>query len=401
MADASQGQMDNGKTMRRVKVLQVITSLRTGGAEHLVVQLAERLALIGMQCDICVFCGDDSPFMREVASFNAMRQAGREDGIRIIRIGRGVYNPLHILRLARLMRHYDLVHTHNSSPQLFVAVAKVLCSVAHGTVPALCTTEHTTSNRKRRWKWYAPIESWMYSRYGHVICISQVAEGKLREYMGGRWLEESSECYGRITTINNGVDVEAFRWAQPARDLLLLKQHRKAVVMVAGFREAKDQDTLVRAMARLEKDRFEIWLVGVGDRQEHVRRLSRRYGVEGRVRFLGLRVDVPQVLRAADIVVMSSHWEGLSLSNVEGMAAGRPFLASRVDGLRQVTEGYGMLFHHEDDRQLASLIESLTEDDALYHRVAERCYSRARQFDIGQMVEGYAKVYAGLVAPMQ
>ncbi|MCE6983773.1 glycosyltransferase, partial [Pseudomonas frederiksbergensis] len=86
----------------------------------------------------------------------------------------------------RIMRHYDVVHTHNSSPQLFVAIASLFCNVR------MFTTEHTTSNRKRNWKWYAPIESWMYGRYEHVICISKIAEEKLREYMGGDWLKPGS-----------------------------------------------------------------------------------------------------------------------------------------------------------------------------------------------------------------
>lgn len=379
-----------------MRVLQIITSLRTGGAEHVVVQLAERLVLQGECCDICVFDGCDAPFMQEVARFNSGLHGGNV--IRIVKLGRHVYNPLLIIRLARLIRGYDVVHSHNSSPQLFLAAAALL---TRGRVPALCTTEHTTSNRKRAWRWYAPIESWMYSRYGHVVCISRIAEEKLRAYMGGKWLDESSESYGKITTINNGVDVEAVRTAEPAADLLRLKEGRRAIVMVAGFREAKDQDTLVRAMSRLDRTAFELWLVGVGERMDYMRRLVGRYRLEDRVRFLGLRMDVPQVLRAADVVVMSSHWEGLSLSNVEGMSAGKPFIASCVNGLREVTEGYGMVFKEEDDRQLATLIESLAEDRVLYRRVAQRCYERACEFDIDKMVNSYKTVYVELLSARQ
>lgn len=380
-----------------MRVLQVITSLLTGGAEHIVVQLADRLSSReGFHCDICVFDGVETPFMHEIEQCNARLLGKGEDPIRIHKLGRGVYNPLHILKLARLMRHYDVVHTHNSSPQLFAAVAKVLCSVVRGSGTLLCTTEHTTSNRKRGWKWYAPIESWMYSRYDHVVCISYIAERKLREYMGGKWLDRASRWYWRITTVNNGVDVEAFRTAEPAADLVAQKEDRRAIVMVAGFREAKDQDTLVRAMSRLDKDKFEIWLVGIGTRQQLVEELAKRLGVETRVRFLGLRMDVPQVLRAADIVVMSSHWEGLSLSNVEGMSAGKPFVASRVNGLREVTEGYGVMFCEGDDAQLAEIIGRLCDNPPLYDFVADRCHRRALSYDIGNMVDGYVQVYDAL-----
>lgn len=374
-----------------MRILQVITSLLTGGAEHIVVQLAERLTARGMHCDICVFDGEDTPFMHEIAEWNELHRD--MEPIRIIKLGHGVYNPIYIFNLARLMRRYDVVHTHNSSPQLFVACAKVLCSVVHSAVPALCTTEHNTSNRKRDWKWYAPIESWMYSRYGHIVCISYIAEEKLRAYMGGKWLDKGSKWYSRITTINNGVDVEAFHNAEPAADLLKLKEGRKAIVMVAGFREAKDQDTLVRAMTHLDRDKYELWLVGIGERMETVKTLADSLGVSDRVRFTGLRMDVKNVLRAADIVVMSSHWEGLSLSNVEGMSVGKPFVASDVNGLREVTKDYGILFPHGDDNRLASIIDRLCSSSELYHQVAERCYQRALQYDINKMVSGYADVY--------
>ena len=119
-------------------------------------------------------------------------------------------------------------------------------------------------------------------------------------------------------------------------------------------------------------------------------------GVNERVRFLGLRTDIPNVLRAADVIVMSSHWEGLSLSNVEGMSAHKPFIASDVNGLKEVTKGYGILFPHEDEKVLAEEINRLASDEAYYNEIAERCYNRALEFDISNTVSGYADVYKSI-----
>lgn len=362
-----------------MKILQVITSLGMGGAEMLVAHMIPRLQALGHTVDLCVFDGEETVLMRKLRRESPQTK--------IYKLGHGVYNPIYILKLAHIMRQYDLVHTHNSSPQLFAALAGVLCSVE------LVSTEHTTSNRKRGWKWYRPIESWMYGRYKRVVCISKIAEEKLREYMKGPWLEPNSEKYGHILTINNGVDVEGIYRASPDADLMRQKGTRMAIVMVAGFRDAKDQDTLVRAMKLLPKNDFELWLVGIGVRQTTIKALANKLGVADRVRFLGLRTDIPHVLKAADIVVMSSHWEGLSLSNIEGMSAGKPFVASNVNGLREVTSGYGLLFEHEDEEELAHLIQRLHVDTAFYHQVADRCYRRAQQFDINKMVEGYEAIY--------
>ena len=362
-----------------MRILQVITSLEMGGAETLVVNLIPRLQELGHTVNLCVFNGKETPLTQRLK-----KEAPQT---KIYTLGSGVYNPLYVLKLAKIMRNYDIIHTHNSSPQFFVAIANLFCS------QKLVSTEHNTSNRKRNWKWYRPIESWMYGRYDHVICISEIAEEKLREYMGGKWLERSSNKYKTITTINNGIDVGAISKAVPCKELLDLKENRKSILMVAGFRKQKNQDTIVRALTLLDKSKFEIWFAGIGERMDDVRQLAVSSGVGERVRFLGLRTDIPNVLRSADIIVMSSHWEGLSLSNVEGMSAHKPFIASDVNGLKEVTKGYGVLFPHEDAKVLAYEINHLISDEAYYNEVAERCYNRALEFDISNTVSGYADVY--------
>ena len=367
-----------------MRILQVITSLDIGGAETLVVNLIPRLQSLGNTVDLCIFNGKETPLTHRLKKESPQTK--------IYALGHGVYNPLYIIKLAKIMKDYDIVHTHNSSPQLFVALANLFCS------KKLVSTEHTTSNRKREWKWYAPIESWMYGQYNHVICISQIAEAKLREYMGGVWLDKTNPRYKQISTINNGVDVMSISSAVPDNDLLSLKEQRKAVLMVAGFRDAKDQDTVVKALNLLNSNDFEVWFAGVGIRQEIVKQLAESLGVSDRVRFLGLRTDIPNVLRAADVIVMSSHWEGLSLSNVEGMSAHKPFIASDVNGLKEVTKGYGILFPHEDAKALGEEIELLVSNEAYYNEIAERCYNRALEFDISKTVNGYNSVYRTVVS---
>ena len=102
-----------------MRILQVITSLEMGGAETLVVNLIPRLQALGHTVDLCVFNGINTPLMQRLKKECPQTK--------IYALGHGVYNPLYILKLAKLMRGYDIVHTHNSSPQLFVAIAKVGC----------------------------------------------------------------------------------------------------------------------------------------------------------------------------------------------------------------------------------------------------------------------------------
>ena len=381
-----------------MKLLHVITSLQTGGAEMLVVNLMPRFKALGHEVGVVVFNGEHTALMEQLE-----RECPE---CKIYRLGTSYYNPWYIVRLIRIMRKYDVVHTHNSSPQLFAAIANIVCR------KKLITTEHNTNNRKRGNAILSMIDKWMYPRYDNVICISDQAEENLREYLGDKCSVMSVECLdgkktqnskpktqnskfsikrrGNICTIYNGVDVEAIHLAQPIEEL---KTDKFVVVMVAGFRPQKDQDTLVKAMALLPKEQYELWLVGDGVRKESVERLVLSLGLQDNVKFLGLRTDVANILKTADVVVMSTHYEGLSLSNIEGMAAGKPFVASDVDGIREVTRGYGILFPHEDAEALAAIIQRLHDDADYYQQVAAKCYERAKQFDITEMVARYNSVY--------
>lgn len=358
-----------------MKILHVITTLQTGGAEKLLVDLLPRFKAMGHQVDLCVFRGDRTAFYEQL----------EHAGIRIIPLAAkgSVYNPLHIYKLWRIMHDYDVVHTHNTACQLFAAISSVVCSVV------LVTTEHNTSNRRRRWKWYACVDKWMYSRYKKVISISDATETNLREFIGDRT--------DKILTIYNGIDVAQYANADPIdRTSVTAHPERTIITMVAGFRYQKDHETVIRAAVRLPEG-YEVWFVGDGERRSVIEAYIKEHEVENKVRLLGIRTDVPAVLKASDIVVMSSHWEGFGLAAVEGMAAGKPVVASDIVGISQVVEGAGILFPHVDDKTLANEIIRLTKDKDYCAGVVRKCLERAKQYDIKKMVDKYNEVYKGLL----
>ena len=169
------------------------------------------------------------------------------------------------------------------------------------------------------------------------------------------------------------------------------------MTMVAGFRYQKDQDTLIKAFQYLPRDKFELWLVGDGARRTTLETLVAELGLQASVRFWGIRGDVPVLLKSSDIIVMSSHFEGLSLSSIEGMCVGKPFVASDVDGLHEITEGAGILFPHGDAKALAKIFMDLMTDKVYYEQVASLCMRRALQYDIHKTVKQYLEVYKSLL----
>ena len=351
-----------------MRILHVITSLRTGGAEKLMVDLLPRLKEMGNEVDLCVFDGVRTSFYDEIES----------RGIKVIALGHSAYSPRYVLMLAKLMRRYDVVHSHNTSCQYYVAIAGLFSRCK------IFTTEHNTTNRRRSSRWRM-LDRWMYGRYDKIVCITELTMGNLLVHVG-------EEYASRCVVIYNGIDLGKFRKEKKA---MPKSSDMKKILMVSAFREQKDQKTLIRAMELLP-DNYMLFLAGGGEKSllDACRILSGFLGVKERVKFLGVRTDVLSLLHEADVVVLSSHYEGLSLSSLEGMASGKPFVASDVPGLRDIVGGYGVLFPHEDYHALAFEIQKLCEDDDYRKEVCRRCYDRAMMFDISLMAKRYMEMYS-------
>jgi len=358
-----------------MRILHVITSLYTGGAERLIVDLLPRLSLDGSnQVELLLLNGVETPF----------KQLLIQKGIKIhcMSMTNDVYNPRKMFAVRRFLssHHYDIIHTHNTACQLFVPLARLFGS--HEGV--LLTTEHSSANRRRSHWWLQWLDKWMYSRYEFIVCIADKAKDNLEAYTGRR---------DNIITINNGVDIN--RFIHPIKDIS--GQDSFIVTMVAALRIEKDHETLLKAL-RLLPQNYRLRIVGGGPHEvaDSVKNVCHQLGLDDRVDFMGLRQDIPDILEQSDINVLSSHWEGLSLSSIEGMASGRPFIASDVDGLREMVGGAGVLFKHGDDKDLAGKIMHLCEHPDEYRKVVQRCQEKARQYDISVTVNRYLDLYKRL-----
>lgn len=351
-----------------MKILHIITSLRTGGAERLMLDLIPRLRKGGDEVELLVMDGTRTPFFEEALKLGIK--------MHVLEVGGKIYSLGKLWKMIPWLRCFDIVHTHNTPAQLFAAIGSVLCSVV------LCTTEHNTSNRRRGSRWYALIDRWMYSRYKKVICISEGTENQLRLH-----LRDKSD---KIVTIFNGIDIAKYRDASSKR--LSTVEDQVTLIQVAGFRYQKDQDTVIRALSHLP-EKFHLILVGDGERRSELESLVNSLELENRVHFLGVRSDISNLLKGADLAIMSSHWEGFGLAAAEAMAAGLPVLASDVDGLREVVKGAGILFPKGNDQKLADEILELTEDETYCKKIAQACSKRATIFDISTMASGYSSIY--------
>lgn len=358
-----------------MRILHVITSLRTGGAEKLMVDLLPKLRDLDNEVEILLFDGTSTPFYDQL----------RSEGIQVnsLRVGGSVYNPANIFALRPYLKHFDIIHAHNTACQFFLAIAKKFSGARCNIV----TTEHSTSNRRRGLSFFKVIDNWMYHQYKKIICVSDISAQNIMDYVGDHEMP--------IVVIPNGIDYTKYSEALPNKGIIDKYANVHRAIMVAGFRYEKDHPTVIKAFSLLPTD-YHLFFVGDGARRQEYESYVREMGCEEKIHFLGVRSDVPSLLKASDVVIMSSHREGLSLSNLEGMASGRPFVASDVDGLHEIVDGYGLLFPHEDAQALADILMLLSQDKTFAKQIAVKCQERAKQFDITVMAQKYNCVYKEL-----
>jgi glycosyltransferase involved in cell wall biosynthesis len=147
---------------------------------------------------------------------------------------------------------------------------------------------------------------------------------------------------------------------------------------------------------RYISDRVNLLLVGEGVLQSTCEDLVNKLELNKRVFFLGFRTDIPELLKTVDIVVLSSKYEGLSLSCIEGMVSGKPFIASRVPGLTEIVEGAGLLFECCNEKELAFCVQELLDNPTYYEKVAKACQERGMQYNIQIMLEKHISLYKSL-----
>jgi glycosyltransferase involved in cell wall biosynthesis len=176
------------------------------------------------------------------------------------------------------------------------------------------------------------------------------------------------------------------------------------VVTTVGFlRQPKAMDVLIEGAARIAP-RFpglKILIVGEGADRPVYEALIDRLGVQDTVKLLGLRSDVPDLLAASDVAVLSTNSEGSPLSVMEYMDAGLPVVATRVGGIPELIDHgvHGLLVEPQDPAGLGDAIAKVLSDPDEARRMGERGRERRRrEFDIDVMVDNLQNLYLELFA---
>ena len=361
-----------------MKILRVINSLNIGGAERSVAGNVPIHKKNGFEIDVLLLNGAKTFFTEDLLKNN----------VKIISLGENnnIYNPLIIFKIGKFIKKYDVVHVSLFPALYWVALAKIITR----SKAKLIYTEHNTSNRRRSLFLFKVLDQFIYKYYDKIIAITPEANINLSTHLKGNF---------KIQTIYNGVNVlKVFKDSQKKALLQELKADKastKYLLHVASFRNQKDQDTVIRALPYINPQ-VKLLFVGDGPRKKLCHELVCKLNLTNRVTFLGLRDNVNEIYGIADIVVMSSHYEGFGRAAVEGMAARKPVIASNVAGLSEIVKNHGLLFTSGNSLELSKLVNELLSDKELYNEIAVKCFERALEFDIIRMIDSYEYVYKSL-----
>jgi glycosyltransferase involved in cell wall biosynthesis len=354
-----------------LRVLQVITSLYTGGAEKLIVDSVSLYQDKDIKMDVLTLNNNKTPFWKKLEQNNECELKGLTS--------KSIYNPFLIFKIIPYLKKYDVLHLHLFPTLYWVVIAKW---ISFSNVK-LVYTEHSTNNRRRDKLIFMIMDKFIYKKLDIIICITEGVKENLERHLNIK---------KEIIVINNGIDVKRFYNSRKNEFFNFFAKEDFKLIQVSSFRKQKDQLTVIRSL-KLLPEKVKLLLVGDGELIEENKRLVNELNLQTRVFFLGNRYDIPELINYSDVVILSSKNEGFGLVIVEGMASCKPVIASDIPGVKEIVKDNGLLFEKGNEIELAKLINMLIEDDEFYHKIARRCYARANDFDINKMIDRYILQY--------
>lgn len=353
-----------------MKILHIINNLGMGGAEKLVHDMSVIQKKQGDDVKVLVLNSSNEYWQTEI----------ERKGIEVICLTNkiGIYNPLISLLLIPYLKGVDVVHVHLFPAQYWVGFAKLLSF----SKTILITTEHNTNNRRRKYTLFKFMDRFIYRLYSTVVACSEPVLKSFVDYCN----------VTKSTFISNGVDVNSFFEAQPytKKELLDCDENMFCVVMVSRFIYPKSQKLLIESLKYLNKD-VKMVFVGDGVDRDNCIEYAKSIGKYEQTSFLGVRHDVPRILKTCDVVALITEFEGLSLSSLEGLSVGKPFIGSDAPGLNDVIRGAGLLVKN-DAKDIAKAIKEL-QDITLYKEISAKCLARSKEFDLNIMANKYYDIY--------
>ncbi len=365
-------------------IAHVLHRLYLAGAEVLAAALARKL---GDRYRFVFLCLDEvGPLGRELEEQGfAVVDLGRRPGVDLALAGR--------LRRAVREHRVSLLHAHQYTPFFYSALSRGLRGV-----PPILFTEHGRHYPDFRRPKRVLANRFLLRRGDRVTAVGHFVKEML--------IANEGIHAARIEVIHNGIDPAPFdpdiihTHRAAVRAELSAAEGQAVILQVARFHPVKDHATAIRAMSKVCREApgsAVLALAGDGEKMQEARALAAELGIEADVRFLGVRKDVPRLMAGADVFMLSSLSEGISVTLLEAMAAALPIAATEVGGNGEVVEHEvtGLLSPRGEGEALGDHLLRLVRDPAQRKRMGEAGRSRLLERFTQQRMHGrFEELYA-------
>jgi len=386
------------RTTNKIKMLHLVHSLSIGGAE---IALFHYIKALGYEnYEHYVYCfGVDGPVRDKIESLNVpIRMGKRVASIkRPIRFVFSVRSLIHDLLDFIKSKHIQVIQSHSGKPnQLCIAIGYLSGSVS---LPTVHSTMAFIDQRKSwdiRVYLRKAVNKIIYRKAGKVLAVSQEVKEIVVKTYG---LKDS-----KVLVLQNGIifDDANMKTAYLEKEIPLSENLFK-IIAVGRLVPLKCYDVLVQAITEVVNQGFHnvfVIIVGDGEERKKLEQLIKRLKLGSFIKFLGLRNDVLQLMKASDLFVMTSRFEGLSIAMIEAMACGLPIIASDAPGVRgHIKKGKnGLLFPIEDHKALAKIICKLANERDLREKLSYGAReSFEREYDMKRNIKPLSMLIQNLV----
>ncbi|RBP25014.1 glycosyltransferase involved in cell wall biosynthesis [Marinobacter pelagius] len=362
-----------------MKVLLVITGLGVGGAERLVTALADCYAAVGHEVMLVRFHGE--------AELRPGDPRVRLENLDMRRSPLGLLVAMRRFRRLILEFRPDVVNSHLVHANVLTRMLRLVTPI-----PFLVSSAHN-NNEGGRFRMLA------YRLTDRLADIStNVSEDAVQVFEKQRAL-----LPGRMLAIHNGINTEDFVYDQAARGRiraeLSVSDRTPLIVSVGRLWQAKDYPNLLNAVSGLAQKsvEFRLAIVGDGPLRSDLKALAQSLGIAGHVDFLGVRHDIPALMSACDVFVLSSAWEGFGLVVAEAMACERVVVATDSGGVKEVVGEAGYLVRPRDSEALfRGIDQALRLSDAECKTMGKVARKRVvEKFSLATTADRYLAVYRG------
>ncbi len=373
--------------MKKIRVVHLIPTLTPGGAERMAVHIVR--GINGQRFEVALV-SVSRPVGSDLEGLLA------EFGAKVWYLGKDLgFDCRMYYRLHRVLRNYrpDIIHTH--------------LQVLRYALPSMLWLKrtsmllHTVNNVAERE--VEPRARWI-QRYAFRHGVLPIA-------VANEVASSLERLYGiqRCPVIWNCIPTKLYGCPQTPRGQWRAREgfadDDVLFACVARFAPQKNHALLLKAFAQgpASDPKAHLVLVGDGSLREQLQQQARNLGLAGQVHFLGVRTDIPDVLGAMDVFVLSSDWEGNPLSVVEAMASGLPIVSTAAGGVPELMENgkEGFLLQVGDLRGLSDCMIALLKSLETRRSLGTAAARRARDFDVSVMIGAYEELYETLYRHLQ